>query len=202
MRNVLPFAIGLALLVPGCFTLDFDGDGTIDRPPPAGYENDDVSCWNGRDDDLDGRIDCADDDCLNAGLCAEYIPLLPPLGVENTFELCRNGIDDDLDGQFDCGDRDCQVIFELCCSAEFDDATCSDLIDNEGNGFADCRDFSCRNNPYVTVCDVEIVCDNGRDDDGDRFIDCRDTDCADLPACGETNCANGADDDGDMLTDC
>ncbi|MCA9606675.1 MAG: hypothetical protein KC619_13815 [Myxococcales bacterium] len=200
MRRLLPLA--LIALVPGCYTLDFDGDGIPDRGPVAGYETDEIACSNGRDDDLDGRIDCADEDCLSLGFCAEYIPLTPPLGVENTFELCSNHIDDDLDGQFDCGDRDCQNIFELCCSSEFSDASCSDGIDNEGNGFADCADYTCRNNPYVTVCDVETDCANGRDDDGDRLADCRDSDCQDFPGCAERNCTDGIDNDNDGLIDC
>ena len=87
MRRALP--IVLALTAGGCFTLDFDGDGVIDRPPPAGYETDELSCANGRDDDQDGRIDCQDSDCLMNGHCGEQIPLTPPLGVENTFELAQ-----------------------------------------------------------------------------------------------------------------
>ncbi|MEC7523674.1 MAG: hypothetical protein VYE22_27575 [Myxococcota bacterium] len=200
MRRALP--IVLALTAGGCFTLDFDGDGVIDRPPPAGYETDELSCANGRDDDQDGRIDCQDSDCLMNGHCGEQIPLTPPLGVENTFELCSNGIDDDEDGQFDCGDRGCQAIMELCCLTEVDDETCSNGIDDDGNGFADCQDFSCRNNDFVTVCERERDCSNGLDDDGDRFADCRDDDCDDDPACSLEICDNGVDDDMDGLRDC
>jgi hypothetical protein len=197
-------AAALALIVgaPGCFTLDLDDDGDIDIPPSGGFETDELSCANGRDDDLDGRIDCEDSDCLMNGHCGEQIPLLPPVGYEDTFETCSNGIDDDLDGQFDCGDRGCQAIFELCCNLEFDDASCSNLLDDDGNGFADCRDFSCRNNPYVTVCDRERDCSNGEDDDGDRLADCRDDDCDDDPACNQEVCDNGVDDDDDGEVDC
>ena len=206
MRRALPISLALPVLfglsVSGCFTLDFDGDGVIDRPPPAGYETDYISCANGRDDDQDGRIDCEDSDCLMNGHCGEQIPLTPPLGVENTFELCSNGIDDDEDGQFDCGDRGCQAIMELCCLTEVDDATCSNGIDDDGNGFADCQDFSCRNNDFVSVCERERSCTNGLDDDGDRFADCRDSDCDDDPACSTEICDNGLDDDGDGLRDC
>ena len=200
-RWPLSFALALAL-APGCYTLDFNGDGFADRGPVAGYETDEVSCSNGRDDDLDGLTDCRDPDCIMRGFCAEIIPDTSPLGVENTYELCTNGIDDDLDGTFDCGDRDCQSILELCCAAEFNDATCSDGIDNDGNGQADCRDFGCRNNPYVTVCAFEFDCANGRDDDGDRLIDCRDPDCREFHACRESNCSDGIDNDGNGFIDC
>ena len=35
---------------------------------------------------------------------------------------------------------------------ENDDARCSDAIDNDGDGFTDCDDVSCSQNPAVTVC--------------------------------------------------
>ena len=46
---------------------------------------------------------------------------------------------------------------------------CSNGIDDDMNGFADCRDNACRNAPdgYVTVCDAELDCTNRRDDDGE-----------------------------------
>ncbi len=204
-RAALPAAVALALTLPGCFNLDFDGDGFIDEPPPAGYERDEIACSDGRDNDLDGRIDCQDTDCLMGGFCGEQVPDEPQMGIESTPELCTNGIDDDGDGQFDCGDRDCQSILELCCVNELDDASCSDRIDNDGNGFADCADFSCRSNPYVTVCGRETNCSDRIDNDGDRATDCRDRDCASDPAClppQEADCTNGADDNGDGRIDC
>lgn len=203
--------IGLAavLTMPGCFTLDFDGDGFIDVPPRGGYERDEIACADGRDNDQDGRIDCEDSDCLMGGFCGEQIPHGgPDRRAENTYELCTDGIDNDEDGQFDCGDRECQGILELCCTAEFDDASCSDRVDNDGNGFADCADFSCRNNPYVTVCRRETICNDRIDNDGDRRTDCNDPDCATSPHClpppppPESSCTNGVDDNGDGLTDC
>lgn len=205
LRWATPLLALASLAYGGCFSLDSDGDGIIDVPPPGGYERDELACSNGRDDDQDGRIDCQDTDCLMGGHCGEQIPLLPPYGIENTFELCTNGIDDDEDGQFDCGDRGCQDILELCCLTEIDDASCSDRIDNDGNGFADCSDFSCRGNPYVTVCSGESNCADRIDNDGDRLTDCNDSDCALSPDCigsGERDCTNGVDDDDDGDTDC
>lgn len=212
----------LALALPfagaGCFTLDFDGDGVIDRPPPGGYEVDELACSNGRDDDLDGRIDCQDEDCLMHQHCGEQIPNTEQPHPENTYSFCTDGIDNDLDGQFDCGDRGCQAILELCCLSEYDDASCSDGIDNDGNGFADCGDFSCRNGVFVTTCESEAQCvkldERGRsipcsaeeeaaalvarctdriDNDGDRRTDCNDPDCAALPACSAGGCPSPAD---------
>ncbi|MDO9016842.1 MAG: hypothetical protein Q8S73_12345 [Deltaproteobacteria bacterium] len=76
--------------------------------------------------------------------------------------------------------------------------TCGDNIDNDCNGFTDCRDFSCsRNNPAVTFCpdagtspprdggactrtgaeDTAAACTDGIDNDCDGFRDCADFDC-------------------------
>ncbi len=51
-------------------------------------------CDNGVDDDSDGLIDAADEDCQD-----------PPSGDE----VCNNGIDDDGDGLIDNADPDCSV---------------------------------------------------------------------------------------------
>ncbi len=81
--------------------------------------------------------------------------------------------------------------------AENTAASCMDNIDNDCNGFTDCRDFSCsRNNPAVTFCpdagtstrdggtcvrmgneDTAAACTDGIDNDCDGFRDCADFDC-------------------------
>jgi hypothetical protein len=207
----------LALALPGCFKLVV---------PPGGYEDDEIACADGRDNDQDRRIDCMDGDCIMRGFCGEQLPLIPINEPEDNFDACRDGMDNDGDGQFDCGDRGCQLIMELCCNAEFDDRSCSDGFDNEGNGFADCADFSCRNNRFVSVCasetacfdaaDIEMNgttcstaqaeatgnahCSDGIDNDGDRLVDRGDPDCEGWPR--EASCSNGIDDNGDGKTDC
>lgn len=208
MRTRLTLALLACSLVPGCFSLDDDGDGLIDIPPRSGEERDEISCSDGRDNDYDGRIDCQDTDCLMRGFCGEQIPHVPHYMPENTPETCTDGIDNDEDGQFDCGDRECQSIMELCCNAETNNFTCSNRLDDDGNGFADCTDFSCRNNPFVSVCQSETACikldTNGNligctpqeeeealirqcsdrfDNDGDRRTDCNDPDCSCTEVC-------------------
>ena len=37
-------------------------------------------------------------------------------------------------------------------------ARCDDGKDNDGDGFTDCDDWDCSNNPIVTVCDGPKVC--------------------------------------------
>jgi hypothetical protein len=53
-------------------------------------------CNNNIDDDLDGFIDCDDNDCLDFIDCSE-----------ESVEICNNSIDDDSDGFIDCDDNDC-----------------------------------------------------------------------------------------------
>ncbi len=63
---------------------------------------------------------------------------------------------------------------------EDDDLTCSDHIDNDGNGFLDCNDPSCE---QVDACIPESKCDDGVDNDGDTATDCDDSNCAQNPVC-------------------
>ena len=69
---------------------------------------------------------------------------------------------------------------------------CSDGIDNDGNGYVDCGDFSCSQSDDINVaqvCQESITamgsaaeanqkCDDGIDNDGDGFTDCNDWDCS------------------------
>lgn len=142
-------------------------------------------CFDGIDNDGDGRIDCADPLCATA--CFTEID-------------CGNGIDDDGDGAIDCADSDC---FWDCFWGE---ANCHDGIDNDGNGLVDCEDPECK-----FACGLfERNCNNGRDDDGDGLVDCQDPDCRGTAACSgvrvegrsDAECADGIDNDGDGLIDC
>jgi hypothetical protein len=50
--------------------------------------------------------------------------------------------------------RVCSGVFEPTdtMGPENTDAACSDMIDNDGNGFVDCDDFECSLNRRITVC--------------------------------------------------
>jgi hypothetical protein len=79
-------------------------------------------CTDGVDNDGDGEIDCADDDCLEETACLAQ----PTYGVG--FEsVCSDGLDDDADGSIDCADADC--VNDPSClatpdyAAPFDDHT-------------------------------------------------------------------------------
>ncbi len=93
-------------------------------------------CDNGRDDDSDGLIDCADPDCFDSGTC--------------NGEICNNGIDDDLDGMVDCDDDDCRGS-EFCQEPE----DCGNGIDDDGDGATDCDDPVCGKHPLCGGCDPD-----------------------------------------------
>ena len=93
--------------------------------------------------------------------------------------------------------------------AENTATACGDNIDNDCNGFTDCRDFSCsRNNPAVTFCpdagttvrdgsttrdigpctmmgmeNTAAACTDGLDNDCDGFLECNDNNCSCIGAC-------------------
>jgi hypothetical protein len=83
-------------------------------------------CDSTVDDDGDGDIDCADDDCLNNVAC------------EGT-EVCDSGSDEDGDGDVDCADTDCAGT--QTCTPPGED--CSTTDDEDGDGDAGCADSDC-----------------------------------------------------------
>ncbi|HRE87970.1 MAG TPA: SUMF1/EgtB/PvdO family nonheme iron enzyme, partial [Myxococcota bacterium] len=83
-------------------------------------------CFDGRDNDADGREDCADRDCEEA--CVE--------------SSCHDGVDEDRDGATDCLDDDCRGR-ELC--------FCTDGFDNDADGRVDCVDTDC---DQLEACDA------------------------------------------------
>lgn len=111
------------------------------------------------------------------------------------------------------------------------DELCSDGVDNDGNGYADCEDYACLRSEVVTVCgergpeDSDETCTDGIDNDLDGFLDCEDFDCsrndnvtlcegmtagATAGATGgggsdesdDVTCADGIDNDNDGFVDC
>ncbi len=77
-------------------------------------------------------------------------------------EVC-NDLDDDCDDERDDG----------VCDGDED---CTDGVDNEGDGLADCEDADC-----VDVCMED--CSDGSDNDADGLVDCDDDECY-----GESGC--------------
>ena len=85
------------------------------------------------------------------------------------------------------------------------ETSCTDGVDNDGDGQIDCADSDCATNPACQVPTTETSCTDGIDNDHDGQIDCADSDCATNPACRpttETSCTDGVDNDGDGKVDC
>ncbi len=87
----------------------------------------DEDCTNGIDDDKDGRVDCADSDCVLHVACLA------------STENCTNGIDDDGDDHADCADADCAA--NVACQPGVEN--CTNGVDDDGDGRADCTDTDC-----------------------------------------------------------
>ena len=95
--------------------------------------------------------------------------------------------------------------------SEDSETICDDGIDNDGNGYTDCDDWDCEDDPACGGsggsggsgggADSETVCDDGIDNDGNGFTDCDDFDCAYDAACAE-DCSDGIDNDEDGKVDC
>jgi cysteine-rich repeat protein len=134
-----------------------------------GAETTCAACTDGISNDGDNFTDCDDFDCTTSGL--PNIDLLCP--VENTNALCSDGNDNDGNSFVDCADFECNET-AFCCEPlaqgafidsdgdgigeeNANDDICSDGIDNDCNGFTDCADFGCNQNPNVTVCAAGAV---------------------------------------------
>jgi hypothetical protein len=93
--------------------------------------------------------------------------------------------------QTDCRDPDCDLA-PACAE------NCTDGVDNDADGLADCADPACS----ATAAACQEQCTNDVDDDGNFLADCLDPDCDLDPACAE-DCVDGrVDDDGDGRFDC
>lgn len=102
-------------------------------------------CNDGKDNDGDWYVDCADPDCLSFGNCATCNsgqPGQPEFGTGT----CTDGLDDDCDGKIDCADEDCSA-------SDYYVTECCNGVDENGNMVPD--DFNCR-------CASDADCDQGQ----------------------------------------
>jgi S-layer homology domain len=145
-------------------------------------------CDDGVDNDLDGYLDCEDNDCWQTDAC----------DVPDVESLCDDGVDNDDDGAVDCADADC-AAYPVCQTAS---ELCTDAMDNDGDSLVDCADPDCA--AHTFCLSPETLCDDGQDNDNDGQADCNDADCNGDAACSAQQeiCDDDTDNDGDGLIDC
>src|SRR5450432_2683087 len=128
MKLHLPVAIWVTAFVLSC------GGNTPEQTMPGAE-----ICDNGKDDNADGKTDCADPKCFTNAKC-----------VGNT-ERCDNGIDDDGNGQTDCADASCEGadcgMGCQCAGGIRTESDCGDHLDNDGDNLSDCADPDCTSRP-------------------------------------------------------
>jgi len=95
----------------------FGCDSSIYLNWNSNYEETEVSCGDGYDNDCDDCTDIVDSNCG---------------GIETS---CFDGIDNDCDSLTDCQDSDCRVGTET---------DCFDRVDNDCDGWMDCIDIDCK----------------------------------------------------------
>jgi len=205
---------------PACLEL-----GTLERPGPGRIvcphvrnsdgsvqllENNVYTCSDGVDNDDNGYVDCEDNACKGTAACCT------PIGAETSLEACSDGVDNDCNGYTDCADFSCRRLnstgsnaeaFEYCkrftcgdsCGPETSLEACSDGIDNDGNGYTDCGDYSCTrasngaSSEAIAYCanlvkpptpeNTEALCSDGIDNDLNGVIDCDDESCKGFAYC-------------------
>jgi len=81
-------------------------------------------------------------------------------------------------------------------------ATCSNGLDDDGDGFVDGADVGCDDASDASERSTALPCDDGVDDDGDGLVDGADPGCREPGWFAEDpQCDDGADDDGDGAID-
>ena len=168
-------AAPLACDAPG---VDADCNKLADRTE-AECGTKEAACGNHVDDDGDGRIDCADDDCIPDPLCCEYD--WDSDNAVNCTELSCN-----------TNPRDATSVPTPLQAGDFDGDTlpnCSDP-DDDDDTFSDVEETLCGSDPY----DENSVPD---DNDGDRQCDSvdQDDDNDDFPDTQELACGSDPFDD-------
>ena len=182
---------------------DYDGDGVTDEDDCApndpevfpGHGESGGECTDGIDNDCDGKIDGADEECGgNACIDQDGDGYCAQIDDCDDHDATLNGADADGDGYSTC-DGDCD-----------DSDAASNPLDDDSDGYSGCEGDCADDDPAVhpaadEVCDgIDNDCDPGTDEDGDGDGDgwslC-DGDCDDADAM-----LNPEDGDGDGFSPC
>lgn len=156
-------------------------------------------CYDGNDDDNNGKTDCEDPSCDQRSCGAACVCL----NLKKAEDLCDNNKDDEMDGLRDCADPDC--IGKSCragCMCVADggsiESDCTDGVDNDIDSLTDCfdpdcldkfctppdiyfqctADQRCKCNGGVQVAEVgSVLCRDAVDNDCDGEFDCAEDSC-------------------------
>jgi len=105
-------------------------------------------CFDGKDNDGDGKADCDDSDCRFYGHCRHK-------GGKETGKMCFDGKDNDKDGSIDCDDSDCKKDPRASrhCRHTETGKECFDGKDNDHDHKIDCADSDCQKDPRAAqIC--------------------------------------------------
>lgn len=143
-------------------------------PTPAAALRE-TECSDGRDDDGDGLIDCADADCYDAPICRAGG------NEERNDARCSDWIDNDGDGAVDCDDQDCQGPGITVCGGSWQGSP-SEAITPEHDRIPELTGDMSVEDLIGRGGDIDgerndAVCSDGFDNDGDGRIDCADFGC-------------------------
>jgi hypothetical protein len=158
-----------------------------------------LMCFDGLDDDDNGKIDCADPACQGRPCGAACVCD----ALKKAEDLCSDHADNDGDAIIDCADPDCvgKACAKGCtCTADagLSETDCTDGLDNDGDGKIDCFDPDCLGQ-FCTPPQIYFSCTASHDckcnggvqvaEVGSVF--CRDNvdnDCNGVKDCGEMTC--------------
>ena len=175
---------------PGQGDASADGkrDGKLDGPKDGPLDG---SRDGSRDVTFDGRDGSADRSPDGAEVARADVP------ADGKLDAPKDG---PLDGNRDVR-TDGRPDAYVCTALE---SRCGDGVDDDCNGYLDCKDPACMNDP-VCIDRKKETCDNRIDDDGNGLVDCKDPACFGDQACvtpGIEVCNNNLDDDEDGQVDC
>ena len=154
-----------------------------------------------------GGAEACDDGNVNAGdgcsaVCSvEAGFACPPVGGFACTTTCGDQIQAGAEACDDGNAASSDGCSSECTIEEPPPEDCTDQVDNDRDGLADCDDADC-----ASVCPTAENCTDTVDNDLDGQADCADSDCAENAACVEEppaeDCASPGDEDGNGASDC